>query len=71
MSQMTANSPLSSTAPSQALDLASLTETLDHLLERYLVLLHQHQTLQEQLSQTLSLVRLALSIFLSPENNII
>lgn len=68
---MTPNPLLSSTAPSQAIDLASLTETLDHLLERYLGLLHQHQSLQEQLSQTLSLVRLALSIFLSPEDNIV
>ncbi len=35
----------------------SLTQTLDHLLERYLNLLHDYQTLQQQLSQRLSSVR--------------
>lgn len=65
-------SPLSiSTAPSDRLDLASLAQILDNLLERYLVLLHQHQTLQQELSQSLSSVGLAASILFSPEGNII
>ena len=59
---MTSSLPLP-TAPSNPSDsLSSLTQTLDDLLERYLILLHQYQTLQAQLSQTLSSVR---SIFFS------
>lgn len=53
------------------LDPSSLTQSLDHLLERYLALLHQHQTLQQELSQTLSSVRLSLLIPLSPDDTFI
>lgn len=71
MSQMTADSLLPSTAPSESQDPAFLTQILDDLLERYLGLLHQHQTLQQELSQNLSSVRLALLIPLSTEDSII
>lgn len=37
-------------------DQAVLVQTLDHRLERYLQLLHQHQTLQRDLAQQLSSV---------------
>lgn len=70
---MTTGSLLASTTPSDSLDLdpSSLTQSLDHLLERYLALLHQHQILQQELSQTLSSVRLTLSILISPEDSFI
>lgn len=37
-------------------DQEALVQTLDHLLERYLQLLHQHQTLQRDLAEQLSSV---------------
>lgn len=58
-SVMTSTLPLPitpSTRSDSLTSLASLTQTVDDLLERYLNLLHQYQTLQTQLSQSLSSV---------------
>lgn len=68
---MTAVSSLPSIGPSESLGLESLTQTLDHLLERYLGVLHQHQILQQELSQHLSSVRVKLSILRSFEKIIV
>ena len=50
--------------PSEQVDSKErLGRSLDHLLERYLHLLDQYQTLQQELTQHLSQVRIHLSLF--------
>ena len=50
--------------PSEQVDSREkLVRSLDHLLERYLHLLDQYQTLQQELTQHLSRVRIHLASF--------
>ena len=50
--------------PSEKVDSKEiLVHSLDHLLERYLQLLDQHQTLQQELTRHLSRVKIYLALF--------
>ena len=50
--------------PSEKVDSKDiLVHSLDHLLERYLQLLDQYQTLQQELTQHISRVKIHLALF--------